>query len=344
VPVTAYANTSLDVAQIIRSISKSKPDWATALDIYVNGKNSFRNIETGIMRIMSLVMERNYGKEEYFAAAQAYYGEVTYASRPLSDALTASGDFADGAKWGCCGVRQGYASALSRFYGPLYFYHEADAGVLKAAKGDLQAAFDELDDAVACLLAPRVVSKGGNLKISGRVAPSYNFWDWSTKIAKGACAVKSGKADTTKKLMATFKASKAIVDPATTTDPVAASIAYAAKAIEASRDIATTFVRASLASAKSAGSTYRKRATATKCSSSCGVSKMHLAQAHAYWYIAESALARLGAPADQLKAVRDMVDPSLVSAGRKTFSTFAAAVRQVVEGAGLSYRKDVFLC
>lgn len=347
--MTTYANATLDVKDILVAVGKSTPDWATAADVWTNGKNSFRNLETGVRRIMKLTMERNFGVESYFAAAKDYYGEATYASRPIDDALLGTNDFAaEGGKYGCCGVRQAYVSALARFYGPLYFYHESDAGVIRASKGDVASAFNELDDAVACVMAPRVVRSSkpsdGGFKISGRVGSGYNFWDWSASVAKGACAVKSGKADVPKKLLAAFVAAKATVDPATVTDPVQASVAYAEKLRDASRWIAATFVRASLASAKSAGKTYSARRSASKCSTSCGVAKYHLASAHAYWYIAESALATLGASPDALKAVRDLVDPALATARRDTGTKFAAAVKPVVESAGFSYRKDIYLC
>jgi hypothetical protein len=239
-------------------------------------------------------------------------------------------------------------SALSRFYGPLYFYHESDAGVIKAAKGDLTSAFNELDDAVACVMAPRVIRSSkpadNGFKISGRVGSGYNFWDWSASVAKGACAVKSGKADTPKKLLATFIAAKATVNPETATDAAAASAAYAEKLREASRSIVATFVRASLASAKAAGKNYNKKPSASKCSTSCGQAKADLASAHAFWYIAESALATLGASAEELKAVRDLVDPATVTARRDTGTKFAAAVRAAVESAGFNYRKEIYLC
>jgi hypothetical protein len=281
-----------------------------------------------------------------------YYGKITYASDPILTALTGTGDFAVGGKWACCGVRQGYASAIARFYGPLYWYHESDDGVVKINNNALdtqfafEAAYAELDDAVACLMAPRVVVRGDAFRISGRVGPGYNFWDWSAKIAKGACAARSGKADVPKQLLAIFEEAKLLVDPATAEmdDRPVAAAAYAAKLQEASRQIAITFVRASLASAKSAAKAHKSRASAKKCSTSCGLSKMHLAQAHAYWYIAESALFTMGASEVDLKKVRDLVDPSTAVARRSTFSDFAKAVRPVVESAGLTYRKDVYLC
>ena len=124
----------------------------------------------------------------------------------------------------------------------------------------------------------------------------------------------------------------------------AASAAYAAKLREASRPIVATFVRASLASAKAAGKNYNKKPSASKCSTSCGLAKSDLAYAHAYWYIAESALATLGASPDQLKAVRDMVDPATVTARRDTGTKFAAAVKAAVESAGFNYRKEIYLC
>jgi len=349
VNTTTYANTTRDVADIISLVSQASPDWTAATDIYQKGKNSFRNLTDGTPRIMEVTMARDYKTEAYFAAAKSYYGKATYASDPILNALTGTGDFAVGGKWACCGVRQGYASAIARFYGPLYWYHESDDGVLKIrGAGNYVAAYAELNDAVACLMAPRVVVRGDAFRISGRVGPGYNFWDWSAKIAKGACAARSGKADVPKQLLAIFKEAKLLVDPATVdtlaVDRDEAANAYAAKLQEASRQIAITFVRASLASAKSAAKAHKSRASAKKCSTSCGLSKMHLAQAHAYWYIAESALNTMGAPAGDLEEVRNLVDPSTAVARHSTFSDFAKAVRSVVGKTDLSYRKDVYLC
>jgi hypothetical protein len=347
--VTTYANATLDVQDILKALSKNTPDWAAAAAIWSEGKNSFRNLETGVKRIMKLTMERNFGAENYFAFANAYYGEATYASRPIEQALLGQGDFAaDGGKYGCCAVRQAYVGALARFYGPLYFYHESDAGQIKAGQGKIETAFNELDDAVACVMAPRVVrsskASDNGFKISGRVGPGYNFWDWSAAVAKGACAVRSGKADVPAKLLAAFTAAKATVNPGTATDPEQAAAAYADKLLVASRPIAATFVRAALASAREAAKTYTARPSASKCSTSCAVWRSHLAYAHAYWYIAESALARLGAAPEALRAVRDLVDPAVVTARRDTGTKFAAAVKPVVESAGFSFRKDVYLC
>ena len=89
--MTTYANTTLDVQGILKAVGAGTPDWAAAADIWTNGKNSFRNLLTGVKRIMKLTMERNFGAENYFANAKSYYGEVTYASRPIEQALLAQG-------------------------------------------------------------------------------------------------------------------------------------------------------------------------------------------------------------------------------------------------------------
>jgi hypothetical protein len=356
--VTSYANTSADVADIIKAVSKNKPDWETAQKVFTLGKNSYRNLlpvegKPISWRIMGLSMSANRGKEAYFLAAENYANypdKGQYAYKPLHDALYAEGDFAAGSgKYSCCGVRQSYVSALSRFHGPIYYFHEADAGVLKAfANKDgagIGFAYDELDDAVALLLAPRVVKKrDGSFAISGRVAPGYNFWDWSSAVAKDACAARSNKPDTPKKLLAALLAAKATVDPTKNTDGPTTSANYAAALLVAQRHVAATFVRAALKAAKDASSNYRSRPSASKCSTECGISESNLAAAHAYWYVIESGLATLGANPAALKAARDLVDPALVNASRTTFSTFATAVKTAVEGAGYSYKKDVWLC
>jgi hypothetical protein len=316
-------------------------------------------------------------------SAKSYYGDGLYLDRPLGTALNGTGDYAEGGPLSCCAVRAAMASAYQRFYPALYFFHEADVGVLRLNNPDspptaegVALARQELDDAVACLFAPNVKTAGG--PISGRVSPGFNFYDWSTTLSREFCLYNSRarSSDVVAKLLDVFLRASELLN-SETADLATVGPEYRTLREEAERYIVVSFVRGALSSAKQAPgpataaisgkrrmlqgfARKTKKATtsaAAACSSrGCG-GLAPQAAASAYWYLAENTLSTLGASGESIARVRDLLNAvaAAVQTGRKSsspsssssrayYNEVRAAIRTAVEEAGFDFKAEIAKC
>lgn len=202
VNTTTYSNVTLDVHDISDLVNKCREnDFALALDVWVNGSNSYRNLNGTATRrrIAKSVVENTFTDEDWYTAAIDYFandpylgGNVSrYLGKYIEDALRGEGMFSNM----CKGVRAAVVKAGMLFYPLLYFYHEVDAAV-KTMRGinagttsaeainRLNSGFIEAQDAWACYYAPNAaygqrnpVIAAGNTFSGSRVATGYNAWD-----------------------------------------------------------------------------------------------------------------------------------------------------------------------
>ncbi|KAI8476853.1 MAG: hypothetical protein J3K34DRAFT_502558 [Monoraphidium minutum] len=334
-----YANTTMDVADMQAIMSGANPDFADALDLYNNGRHSFRvdsnGTNTAGKRTMRGVATSPYTGEDYSELAKAQHGGLSYLDRFFGAAVRGDGDYAGK----CCGVRAEASIAGARWFSMIYSIHEINAGMCYAqaeATNSIKCGKTAIgwDNAASEALHAMALVTGADSLAQPDTAPfgtssPANLWQVTQALNK--CKKPGVYAPSNNNFLKSLTALVSEIKDKKSTGGMEAVY----KDVELA--FATRFLQYSMASAVKAAAPKKKDVAASgTCRQSC-YADSYLASARIYWKAAEPIVNRYAAT--EVAPVNAVLD---AAPSRKTASTLKKSYARILDtmGAGKKLLKN----